>query len=61
MSGKTEVSIHTLIERSSLGTKRARVARARVPLATGEAVVRAAAARADDRRGQVQRKRSRQG
>jgi hypothetical protein len=42
MSGTPE-SIQSLIERSSLGSEDAREARSRVPLATGQALARAAA------------------
>jgi hypothetical protein len=61
MTDKPRVSIHTLIERSSLGTEKARIARARVPLTRGQAVARAAAARAADRSIKMQHRKSRQG
>jgi hypothetical protein len=44
VSNEQPEKIERLIERSSLGSKDARRARARVPLSTGQAVARSAAA-----------------
>ena len=61
MSKGPQDSIHTLIERSSFGTDKARIARSRVPLAKGQAMARAAQARAAQRRAQEEARRRRQG
>ncbi len=54
-------SIETLIERSSLGSAKARSARARVPLARGQEMARAAEQRAAHRRAREEDRRRRQG
>lgn len=61
MSNAPEDSIHTLIERSSLGSARALAARSRVPLAKGQEMARAAAARAVDRRSRTETRQRRLG
>ncbi|MFI6225296.1 hypothetical protein ACIBEH_32455 [Nocardia salmonicida] len=48
MTGNTNIT--RLIEQSSLGTKQAKKLRHSVPAATGKAIVRAAAARTNDKR-----------
>ena len=50
MIKRAKVSIHLLIDRSSLGTEKARLARARVPLAKGHEMALAAELRAAHRR-----------
>lgn len=61
MSKGTHDSIHTLIERSSFGTEKARIARSRVSLAKGQAMARAAAVRAAQRQAREEARRRRQG
>lgn len=58
MSDPKSISMERLIERSSLGSKQASLARSRVPRATGEALARAAAERAKSR---AEKRRSAQG
>lgn len=49
MTKKSNVSIHTLIERSSFGSEKARMARARVPFTKGQEIARSAQERAQRR------------
>ena len=58
MSKLSSESIQVLIERSSLGTDRARQARASVPLSKGRALASAAADRAAARSGEGPKKSS---